>query len=97
MNINSQNVIKRIIRWLLLVVILLYLVTGFGITEFRTVQALTLGLLSKPLAFEIHNNLLIPFVVLLGLHLLFVYSRVVSRMKRTNNRADPVTSDQEFI
>jgi hypothetical protein len=29
----------------------------------------TFGLLTKPLAFKVHDNLLIPFIVLLGLHI----------------------------
>ena len=62
-------IIKRIIHWLLAIVSALYLVTGFGITEFRTVEALTFGLLTKPLSFVIHENLFIPFIVLLSLHI----------------------------
>lgn len=45
--------------------------TGFGITEFRTVETLTFGLLTKNLAFKTHNNLWIPFMILLGLHVFF--------------------------
>ena len=48
-----------------------FLVTGFGITEFRVVEALTFGLLTKNLAFRIHENLWIPLVVLLVLHIGF--------------------------
>ncbi len=69
-NMNSQDLIKRIVHWLLAIVIVLYLITGFGITEFRTVEALTFGLLTKNLAFKTHNYLLIPFVILLILHIL---------------------------
>lgn len=60
---------KRVIHWLLTIVIIIYLVTGFGITESRTVEALTLGLLSKNLAFKIHDSLEIPFIILLILHI----------------------------
>ncbi len=69
-NMNSQDLIKRIVHWLLTIIILAYLITGFGITEFRAVEALTFGLLTKNLAFKIHNYLLIPFVILLTLHIL---------------------------
>jgi thiosulfate reductase cytochrome b subunit len=68
-NILKENLARQVIHWLLLVVLVLYLLTGFGITEYRVVEHLTLGLLSKNLAFNIHNNLLIPFIVLLGLHI----------------------------
>jgi len=49
----------------------MFLITGFGITEFRTVETLTFGLLTKNLTFKIHNNLWIPFIILLGLHIFF--------------------------
>jgi len=77
-NIANQDLFKRIIHWLLAVLVIIYLVTGFGITEFRTVESLTLGLLTKNLAFKIHENLWIPFIILLGLHLFF------SLVKRRN-------------
>lgn len=48
-----------------------YFITGLGITEFRTVEALTFGLLTKGWAFKIHNILWLPFVVLLVSHILF--------------------------
>ncbi|MFC1992334.1 hypothetical protein ACFLV3_00800 [Chloroflexota bacterium] len=67
----NPGLIKKIIRWLLLIVVLLYLITGLGITEFRTVEALTFGLLTKSLAFKLHDSLLISFVILLGLHIFF--------------------------
>ena len=66
---TSQGVVKRTIHWLLLVVAIMFLITGFGIAEFRTVETLTFGLLTKNLAFKIHNSLWIPFIILLILHL----------------------------
>jgi cytochrome b subunit of formate dehydrogenase len=68
-NKSRQNLVKKIISWLLVIVIVLYLVSGFGITEFRMVETLTFGLLTKNLAFKIHNNLWIPFLILLVLHI----------------------------
>ena len=59
---------KKIIQYLLLVVTMLYIISGFGITEFRIVESITFGLLTKKLAFEIHEYLWIPFAVLLALH-----------------------------
>ena len=67
---------KQTIRWLLLVVVLLYGVSGLGITEFRIVEAATFGILTKSLAFKIHDSLLVPFLVLLVLH---VCQRVIFR------------------
>ena len=39
----------KLIRWSLLVVTVLFLVSGFGISHFRVVETITFGLLSKPL------------------------------------------------
>jgi hypothetical protein len=63
--------IKTVIDILLMLLLLAYLLTGLGITEYRTVEALTSGLLTKQLSFEIHNNLLIPFVITLLVHMFF--------------------------
>jgi len=58
-----------VVRWLLLAAILLYLVSGLGITEFRTLERLTFGLLAKDTAFRLHDALLAPFIALLVLHI----------------------------
>ena len=79
-NINSNDLIKRVIHWLLAIATVLYLITGFGITEFRTVEALTFGLLTKSLAFKIHNNMWIPFTILLISHILV---SVLARKRQT--------------
>lgn len=60
---------KEIVHWSLLIMIILYFVTGLGITEYNTVEFLTLGLLSKNISFTIHDMLLVPFVILLFLHI----------------------------
>ena len=85
MNGHGQRIrwIKRIIRWSLALVAVAYLVTGFGITEFRTVEDLTFGLLTKPWAFRIHTNLEIPFITLLSLHVLLSPAlRLYVRLRR---------------
>lgn len=68
-NILKVNLARQIVHWLLLAVLALYLITGFGITEYRVVEQVTFGLLTKPLAFKIHDNLLIPFIILMILHI----------------------------
>ena len=68
---TNPKLLRNVIKWLLLVVVVIYLLTGFGITEFRIVETLTLGLLTKSWAFRIHDILWIPFVILLVLHILF--------------------------
>ncbi len=67
--VTVSNLIKRTVHWLLLVVTVLFLITGFGISQFRVVETITLGWLTKSWALRLHDNLWIPFVVLLVLHL----------------------------
>jgi len=69
MNIRYLKLLKKAVRWLLLITIIIYMISGFGITEFRVVEDLTFGLLTKPSAFRIHEVLLFPFMVLLLLHI----------------------------
>jgi hypothetical protein len=65
----NQRLMKGTIHWLLTVLVIIYLITGFGITEYRIVEPLTFGLLTKSLAQKIHINLEIPFIILLILHI----------------------------
>jgi cytochrome b561 len=64
----APNIIERIIHWSLLAVTAIYVISGIGITEYRTIEPLTLGLLSKNMSFTIHTNLGMPFLILLVLH-----------------------------
>ena len=67
-NILNYRRVIQVTHWALAVVAVVFLVSGFGITEFRIVETLTFGLLTKTLAFKIHEVLWIPFVILLVLH-----------------------------
>ncbi len=69
---TNQRLVKGTIHWLLTVVVIVYLITGFGITEYSIVESLTFGLLAKSLAHKIHMNLEIPFIILLILHIWFL-------------------------
>ena len=75
----------KIIRWSLFAVIILYIVSGFGITQFRVVETITFGLLSKPLSFRIHDYLLILFLVLLVLH---VFMSPLKKLLHLNKKSD---------
>ena len=77
------NLVRKIVQWLLLAVTVLFLVTGFGITEFRVVETMTFGWLNKSWALRLHDNLWTPFIVLLALHVLlpFVFKRKVKEVK----------------
>ncbi len=61
---------KKIVHWSLFGVTVIYVLTGLGITQYRIIEPLTFGILSKFVSFGIHDNLLIPFFILLSLHIL---------------------------
>ncbi|MDD1657061.1 MAG: hypothetical protein LUQ41_01185 [Methanomicrobiales archaeon] len=60
---------RRLVSWTLLALALLMVVTGLGITDFRIVEPLTVGLLGKALSFQLHSLLWIPFLAVLLLHM----------------------------
>jgi hypothetical protein len=62
--------VRPAIAFLLLAVSILFLLSGFGITNAGIVGPLTLGILDKPLAFRLHGVLWAPFAALLAAHLL---------------------------
>jgi len=68
-NVLKRHQARQAVVWLLVAVIVVYLITGFGMTEYRIVEPLTFGLLTKLLAFKIHTILWMPFLVLLILHI----------------------------
>jgi cytochrome b subunit of formate dehydrogenase len=72
---------RQVIQYTLLLVLVLYFISGFGITEFRIVEFLTFGIFSKNVAFILHNSLLIPILILLILHIVQGY---LSRKLRTS-------------
>jgi len=81
---KTVSAIGLSIQIVLLLLLLAYGLTGYGITEFRTVQSMTFGLITKPVAFEIHNNLIIPFLLVLLLHIFFKpLSRLFFKEKNT--------------
>jgi len=78
---RKRSPVRSWIKWLLLVTAVLFLISGFGISEYRTVETLTFGLFSKTLAFKMHEIIWIPFVVLLLAHVL--YSSVSKLFRKT--------------
>ena len=60
--------IKKIVCIVLYIVIVLIIISGLGMTYFRTVEYLTLGVLQKNTAFMIHEILFPVFLLLLIIH-----------------------------
>ena len=82
----NQRVMKGTIHWLLTVLVIIYLITGFGITEYRIIEPLTFGLLTKILAQKIHINLEIPFIILLILHIWLLPMLKYFKSKKLGNK-----------
>ncbi|WP_292392597.1 hypothetical protein [Methanoculleus sp. UBA303] len=62
---------RKLVSWTLLVLTLLFLISGFGITEPWLVRSLTFGLLDKALSQQIHSLLWGPFLIVLVLHIYY--------------------------
>ena len=73
--------IKIIVAYLSLLIIVLYVITGYGITQDETITKLTYGILTKSVSFKIHTHLLIPLVIFLLLHLILALD-LLSKFKR---------------
>ena len=83
---TNQQIIKKTVHWLLTVVVIIYLITGFGITEYRIVEPLTFGLLTRSLAHKIHIDIAIPFIVLLILHIWLLPLLKYFKLKKLRNK-----------
>lgn len=67
----------------LVVLVALVILTGFGITEHRTVTSLTFGLIDKASAFRLHSVLYIPFLAVLAVHIgLTSWRRLAGRNRK---------------
>ncbi|MFC1901257.1 DUF4405 domain-containing protein [Chloroflexota bacterium] len=74
---------RKIIHWSLFAVMIIYMISGFGISYFRVVETVTFGLLTKPIAFKMHDYTLIPFIILLILHVFMnQITRLLSHIKK---------------
>ena len=67
----KKEAIRKTAAYLSFAVVVLYIVTGYGITQYRVVEKLSFGLLNKAVSFKLHSYLIIPLLVFLGLHLFF--------------------------
>jgi len=89
-NDDYQEPVRAAIRYVLLILTVVYLISGLGITQWQIIEPLTLGLLTRNLASRIHDFLLVPFVVLLLVHVLFRPAiRVYSHFKKAQRQQDP--------
>jgi len=82
-NRDLDKVIRISIQAILLLLLSMYIISGFGITESRAIESITLGLLTKPVAFQVHNNLLLPFIIFLIMHIAYKpISKVIFKARK---------------
>jgi len=80
-----RSLFKKGLDWALFGMTLIYLLTGLGITQFQIIEDLTFGLLNKNLSLRLHEDLLVPFLILLSLHVFYrpirwVYLKTVENL-----------------
>jgi thiosulfate reductase cytochrome b subunit len=78
---NTFKVIKTLTHALLTGVILIFIITGFGISNYQIIESLTGGMLSKLASFQIHSNLIVPLIILLILHIAFTVGKKLRKEK----------------
>ena len=71
---------KMLVRWLLFITVLLYVLSGYGISNPGVVESMTFGLITKSVALSIHSNLIAPFAMLILLHILPFFIRLFQRI-----------------
>jgi len=64
----ENKVIRKWVHYILGILVILVLISGLGIIYYQIIGFLTLGFLSKDLAFKIHTLIFIPFLIVLVLH-----------------------------
>lgn len=64
----KEREFKKLVLWLLGGTTVLFLITGFGISDPGLVTPLSWGLLSKTVSYQLHTVLWGPFLILFLLH-----------------------------
>ena len=68
---DTYRLLRKSVHYLLLVFTVIFIITGFGITEYRIIESITFSVLTKPVSHLIHSNIIIPFVILFHAFLLY--------------------------
>lgn len=73
------HIIYTLTHALLTLVIFLFILTGFGITNYQFIESLTAGTVTKLTSFQIHTNLTIPLILLLAAHIALTIGKKIRR------------------
>lgn len=68
--------------WASAIVLVLYIVSGFGMTRVETTQTLTGGWMTPARAYTLHNHLYIPLLVTFAFHTVMGLRRALLRATR---------------
>ncbi len=72
---------ERAVHWMFTAATIVFLVTGYGITDYGAVEAITLGLLSRSLSLRVHTSIGPLFIALLASHIYLALRRRASTEK----------------
>ena len=78
---NVLQTIKTLTHVFLTIVIISFIITGFGISNYQIIESLTGGTLSKLTSYQIHSNLIIPLIALLVGHIAFTVGKKLKKEK----------------
>jgi len=67
----DRKTTKKAVHIILMILIVVVIVSGLGITYYRSIEYITGGLLDKTLSFQLHTLLFLPFLLVLLEHLFF--------------------------
>lgn len=68
---KKRRILRKTSAYTALISLILIIITGYGITQYRFVEQISFGLLHKSLSFKLHNYLMIPLAVSILSHLYF--------------------------
>ena len=79
--------VDRGAAWLSAVLLLLYLISGFGMTKPLLVERATGGIITWRVAYDMHNLLHIPLIIGFTLHTFIGLRRAITRVTRKRRLA----------
>ncbi len=80
-SMGLYRIIYTLTHALLTIVIILFILTGVGITNYQLIESLTAGTVTKLTSFQIHTNLTIPLILLLAAHIALSIGKKIRRSK----------------
>jgi succinate dehydrogenase hydrophobic anchor subunit len=74
--------VDHVAAWISAAIMVLYILSGYGMTQAARAQTLTGGLMTPGRAFTLHNNLYIPLLITFTFHTFMGLRRVLIRTTR---------------